>query len=134
MTDSGTVNIRSYRGVFRLERRIYRVDRFVIPVPGGIPLRGLVYFAITLIAVLLLSALPLLRSLAPLAPMPIRLLLLPAALAIIATQATPDGRPAHHFAATWIAWRSRAHRTFNGRRILAAGQQLLVDHILESAC
>ena len=35
--------IRSYRRVFDLERRIYRVDRIRLN-PGGVPVRGVVYF------------------------------------------------------------------------------------------
>ena len=36
------VEIRSYRTVFELERRVYRIDRLRLP-PGGIPMRGAVY-------------------------------------------------------------------------------------------
>jgi hypothetical protein len=43
MADSLT--IRSYRRVFEVDRRIYRVDRWALPVPGGVPLRGMGYFA-----------------------------------------------------------------------------------------
>src|SRR5918992_1366740 len=32
--------IRSYRRVFEVDRRIYRVDRWALPVPGGVPLQG----------------------------------------------------------------------------------------------
>ncbi len=37
------IEIRSYRAVFDLERRIYRVDQLRLN-PGGIPVRGVVYF------------------------------------------------------------------------------------------
>ena len=50
--------IRSYRRVFEVDRRIYRVDRWALPVPGGVPLRGVGYFAATLALVILLGALP----------------------------------------------------------------------------
>ena len=50
--------VRSYRRVFRVDRRIYRVDRWALPVPGGVPLRGVGYFAATLGLVILLGALP----------------------------------------------------------------------------
>ena len=36
--------IRSYRRVFEVDRRIYRVDRWALPVPGGVPLRAVGYF------------------------------------------------------------------------------------------
>ena len=43
--------IRSYRRVFDLERRIYRVTRIRLN-PGGIPIRGVVY----LLALVVLAA------------------------------------------------------------------------------
>jgi hypothetical protein len=54
----GRLVIRSYRRVFRVDQRIYRVDRWALPVPGGVPLLGVVYFAATLLALLALSVLP----------------------------------------------------------------------------
>ncbi|HEX6490486.1 MAG TPA: TcpE family conjugal transfer membrane protein [Gaiellaceae bacterium] len=107
--------VRSYRRVFRLERRIYRIDRFVLPVPGGIPLRGLCYFVAGFLAILVAGSLPGLGSLLALAPLPLRALLLPAGLAVLFTQATPDGLPAHRFARTWLSLRLRPRRTWAGR-------------------
>ena len=46
--------IRSFRRVFEVDRRIYRVDRWPVPVPGGIPLRALGYFLAALLLILLL--------------------------------------------------------------------------------
>ena len=43
------VVIRSYRRVFEVDRRIYRVDRWALPVPGGVPLRAVGYFAATVL-------------------------------------------------------------------------------------
>ena len=55
------IEIRSYRAVFDLERRIYRVDQLRLN-PGGIPVRGVVYFLAILAATLLASSLPLRRG------------------------------------------------------------------------
>ena len=52
------VVIRSYRRVFEVDRRIYRVDRWALPVPGGVPLRAVGYFAATLLAVIVAGSLP----------------------------------------------------------------------------
>jgi len=41
------MEVRSYRRVFDLERRIYRVDRLRLN-PAGIPVRGIVYFLVIL--------------------------------------------------------------------------------------
>ena len=51
--------IRSYRSVFDLERRIYRIDRVRLN-PGGIPVRGVLYFLAILLAVAGASRVPLL--------------------------------------------------------------------------
>ena len=52
------IEIRSYRAVFDLERRIYRVDQLRLN-PGGIPVRGVVYFLAILAATLIAGGLPL---------------------------------------------------------------------------
>ena len=49
------VVIRSYRRVFEVDRRIYRVDRWALPVPGGVPLRAVGYFAATVLAMIVLG-------------------------------------------------------------------------------
>ena len=60
------IEIRSYRSVFELERRIYRVDRVRLN-PSGVPVRGALYFVALLLMALLAAALPLVG-------MPLRLL------------------------------------------------------------
>ena len=122
----GDIEVRSYRRVFRLERRLYRVDRFVLPLPGGLPLRGFVYFLTALAGLLVVQSLPGVGWLLALLPVPVRLLLVPAALALCATQATPDGRPAHRFAAAWLAYRLRPRRTVDGRGVPAPGERISV--------
>src|SRR3954454_17408352 len=91
--------VRSYRRVFRVDRRIYRVDRWALPVPGGVPLRGLAYFALALAAVLVSQALPVIGGLIDVVSAPLRYLVAPLAVAVLMAQAAPDGRPAHAFAA-----------------------------------
>ena len=93
--------IRSYRDVFDLERRIHRLDRFRVPVPHGIPLRGLAYGIAALLALLLLSELPLLGAALGALPAPLRLVVLPAGVAMLLTQVKVDGRSAHTAAAAW---------------------------------
>jgi hypothetical protein len=114
--------IRSYRRVFEVDRRLYRVDRWALPVPGGVPLRGLAYFAATVIAVIALGRMPgageLLGALAP----PLRYVVLPFAVAVLATQAAPDGRTAHRFAADWLRLRLRARRRSAGRAVILEGE------------
>lgn len=107
MSDKTT--IRSYRRVFSVDRRVYKVDRWILPVPGGVPIRGLAYFGGALLVVLVLGLVPLIGDLLDLIGPILRYVFLPAAIGIASMQATPDGRPAPRFAWSWVAfqWRVR---------------------------
>jgi hypothetical protein len=54
---------------------------------------------------------------------PLRLVVVPAAVATLATQATPDGRRADRFARSWLALRLAAPRSSLGRALPAAGRE-----------
>ena len=114
--------VRSYRRVFRIDRRIYRVDRWVLPIPGGVPLRGVCYFAAALGLVLLAGTLPALELLVGALSPPLRYVVVPLAVAVLAMQASPDGRPAHRFAADWLRLRLRSRRQSAGRRVPVEGE------------
>ncbi len=86
--------IRSYRNVFDLERRIYRVDRLRLN-PAGVPLRGIVYFLAILGVALLAGALPLLGQLARTPPWYVRDVAAPGAMAALLTLIRVEGRPFH---------------------------------------
>src|ERR1700742_5267748 len=107
--------IRSYRRVFEVDRRIYRVDRWALPVPGGIPLRAVGYFFATLLAAILLSVFPATSDLIGAITAPLRFVVLPLAVAVLGSQAAPDGRAAHRFASDWVAFKLRARRRSAGR-------------------
>jgi TcpE family len=109
--------VRSYRRVFQVDRRIYRVDRWVLPVPGGVPLRGVAYFAAALGAVLLAGRVPVIGGLVGELAVPLRYVVLPFAVALLGTQAAPDGRLAHRFAWDWLRLRVRSRRRSAGRRV-----------------
>ena len=83
--------VRSYRRVFRVDRRIYRVDRWALPVPGGVPLRGVGYFALALGLVLWSARCPASGADRRVSP-PLRYVIVPLAVAVLGTQAAPDGR------------------------------------------
>lgn len=53
---------------------------------------------------------------------PLRLVVIPAAVATLATQATPDGRRADRFAASWLSLRLAPRRRSLGRTLPAAGR------------
>jgi hypothetical protein len=58
---------------------------------------------------------------------PIRLVIVPAAVAVIGTQATPDGRSAHRFAGAWLAVRLSPRRRSLGRALPAEGAVRVED-------
>ena len=122
MTDQ--MIVRSYRRVFRIDRRIYRVDRWMLPVPGGVPLRGVAYFAVALAAILVLEALPLMGGVVGALTAPLRYVVLPLAVAVLGAQASPDGRSAHKFAAAWLGLQLRARRRCAGRRVPREGERV----------
>jgi hypothetical protein len=88
------MEIRSYRAVFDLERRIYRIDRLRLN-PAGVPVRGIVYFLALLAAIVLCARVPPLRAVTSALPWYLLYLALPGASAALATVIAIDGRPAH---------------------------------------
>jgi hypothetical protein len=116
------VVIRSYRRVFEVDRRLYRVDRWTLPVPGGVPLRGLGYFVATLLAVIVCGRLPAVGALVGALSPPLRYVVLPLVVAVLGTQAAPDGRAAHRFAWNWLCLRVRARRRCAGRVVPLEGE------------
>jgi hypothetical protein len=88
------MEIRSYRRVFDLERRIYRIDRLRLN-PSGVPVRGVVYFLAILLTALIARRLPLLEIVARLPPWYLGDLAIPAASAALLTMIRVEGRPFH---------------------------------------
>jgi hypothetical protein len=110
------MEIRSYRAVFDLERRIYRVDRLRLN-PGGIPLRGVVYCFALLAGFALLGALPLVGAAVRALPWYLRDLVLPAGGAALLTVIRVEGRP-FHLAATALLRHALDPRAFAGSWVL----------------
>jgi hypothetical protein len=86
--------IRSYRAVFDLERRIYRVDRLRLN-PTGVPLRGVVYFLAILATFVVLARLPLVGIPVRLLPWYLREVAAPGVAAALLTLIKIEGRPSH---------------------------------------
>jgi hypothetical protein len=84
------MEIRSYRAVFELERRIYRIDRLRLN-PGGVPVRGVIYFLALLGGCLLAGRLPVIGAI----PWYVLDLALPSAGAGLLGIVRIDGRPFH---------------------------------------
>ncbi len=98
------IEIRSYRRVFDLERRIYSIDRLRLN-PTGVPVRGVVYLLVAIWFALLLSAAPIIGGLARAIPWYLRDLAAPGGLAAVLAVVRIDGR-AFHLAA-WARLRMR---------------------------
>jgi hypothetical protein len=95
--------IRSYRAVFDLERRIYQVDRLRLN-PSGVPVRGAVY-CLALVAMALVAAkLPLLGALVRVAPWYLRDLAGPLGAATLLCAMRFDGRPFHEAAGALVRY------------------------------
>jgi hypothetical protein len=98
------IEIRSYRRVFDLERRIYSIDRVRLN-PGGVPVRGLMYFLALLSGALIASNLPLIGGLARELPWYLRALALPGAAATILSAIRLEGRSFHLAAYALLRYR-----------------------------
>jgi hypothetical protein len=108
------IEIRSYRAVFDLERRIYRVDQLRLN-PGGIPVRGVVYFLAILVATLIAGSLPVVGAAIGALPWYLRDLALPAAGATVLSVIRIEGRPFHQAAYALLRY-GVGPRTFSGVR------------------
>jgi hypothetical protein len=86
--------IRSFRSVFDLERRIYRIDRVRLN-PGGIPVRGILYFLAALLALTLTARVPLLGEPLRILPWYGRDFALPGLCAGLLAVIRVEGRPFH---------------------------------------
>jgi hypothetical protein len=114
------MEIRSYRAVFDLERRIYRVDRLRLN-PGGIPLRGVVYCFTLLAGLALLGTLPLLGAVVRALPWYLRDLVLPGGSAALLTVIRIEGRP-FHLAAAALLRHAFGPRSLAGSCVLAGAR------------
>lgn len=119
--DHGRVPIRSYRVVFRLERRIFQVDRFRLPFPYGVEVRAIVYAAASYLVVLMLSSLPVLRSLLGLLPVPVHWGLLPLGVVFALLKVRIDGRPPHKVLGALLRWAAQPKHLAGLRRCPPAG-------------
>ena len=123
------IEIRSYRAVFDLERRIYRVDRLRLN-PGGIPVRGVVYFLAILAAALLASSLPLVGAAVGALPWYLRDLALPVASATVLSVIRIEGRPFHLAAYALLRYRAGSRRLAGVRPCSGPGESWRPEEIL----
>ncbi len=123
------MEIRSYRAVFDLERRIYRVDRLRLN-PGGIPVRGVVYFLAILLAMLIAGSLPLVGVAIGALPWYLRDLALPIASATVLSVIRIEGRPFHLAAYALLRYRAGPRHLAGMRPCGSPGQRWRPQEIL----
>ncbi len=116
------IEIRSYRRVFDLERRIYSVDRLRLN-PGGVPVRAVVYFLAMLLIGLLAGAAPLAGGLVRELPWYVRDLALPGIAATVLGALRLEGRTFHLAAHALVRYRVGPRRLAGARRCQGPGER-----------
>ncbi len=116
--------VRSYRLVFRRRWRIFRIQSWRIPLPGGLELRLIGYWLACLAAISLLARLPLIGLVPAAMPPALRLLALPLLVAWALCRLEVDGRPPHRVAFGLLCWRLRPRVLAAGRRVPPSGGEL----------
>jgi hypothetical protein len=117
--------IRSYRRVFDLERRIYSVDRRRLN-PGGIPVRAVLYFLVILTADLVAARLPLFGAL----PWYLRDVALPCAGATVLSAIRIEGRTFHLAAHALVRHLVGPRRLAGLRRCSVIGERWFPDEVV----
>lgn len=123
------IEIRSFRRVFDLERRIYRIDRLRLN-PGGVPVRGIVYLLATLAALELLRAVPIVGL--ALARLPWYLLYagIPIPAAALLTMVRLEGRTVHQAVVALVRCELGTSRRIGLRRRPAARSRWSPDPVV----
>ncbi len=112
--------IRSFRRVFDLERRIYTIDKLRLN-PAGVPVRGVAYALALLAAILLVSRAPLIGSVLRVLPWYLRELAFPAGAAAVLATIRVDGRTFHLAARAHLRLLTSPRSVSGLRRPSAAG-------------
>jgi hypothetical protein len=123
------IEIRSYRRVFDLERRIYSVEGFRLN-PAGIPVRGVIYFLGAVAAILTVTAMPLIGPCSRAIAWYLRDLVLPGAAAAVLCAIRIDGRTFHLAARGMLDLLARPTSVSGLARASAVGQRWIVPELL----
>jgi hypothetical protein len=123
------MEIRSYRRVFDLERRVYSVEELRLN-PGGVPVRGVVYFLVLLSASLIAGGLPVIGALPRELPWYLRDLAFPGALATVLSVIRVEGRTFHLAAGALVRHRTRPRLLTGLERRATVGQRWCPQEII----
>jgi hypothetical protein len=112
------VLIRSYALVFRMQRKLFKLDRWRLPLPGGLEIRAIVYAIVVLLGDLFVSRLVLIGPLTDRLPAPLHWAILPGLVVFVLVKLEVEGRPPHRVIASLFGWWVRP-KYFIGRRVAA---------------
>lgn len=108
--------VRSYGLVFKIERKLFKIDRWRLPLPGGVEIRAIVYGGVILLGTLIVSRLPGLGDILGLLPAPVHWALIPGGLTFVLLKLQIEGRAPHRVLASLVGW------YFSERLIAGAGK------------
>jgi hypothetical protein len=98
------VLIRSYALVFRMQRKLFKVDRWRLPLPGGLEIRAIVYAVAVLLGDLILSRLVLIGPISDKLPAPLHWAILPGLIVFVLVKLEVEGRPPHRVLSSLLGW------------------------------
>lgn len=113
--------VRSYTLVFRRRWRIFRIQRWRIPLPGGLELRLVGYWLACLAAIAVLTRLPGLGGVIAVLPSSVRFLVVPLMAAWGLSRWEVDGRAPHRALAGAVGWWLRPRVVASFRRVPPVG-------------
>lgn len=113
--------VRSYTLVFRRRWRIFRVQNWRIPLPGGLELRLLGYWLCCLGAMAFFAGLPGVGAIVSLLPLSVRLLVVPLMVSWALSRWEVDGRSPHRALFGAAGWLLRSRVTAAFRRVPSVG-------------
>jgi hypothetical protein len=116
--------VRSYRVVFRRRWRIFRLQNWRIPLPGGLELRAVGYWLACLATIAAVGRLPLLGALVETLPASVRLVALPVVGAWALSSWEIDGRSPHRALFGIAMWWLKPRVLAGLRRCPAVGTAL----------
>jgi hypothetical protein len=111
----GRVLIRSYALVFRMQRKLFKIDQWRLPLPGGLEIRAIVYAIVVLLGDLFVSRLALLGPATDRLPAPLHWAILPGLVVFVLIKLEVEGRPPHKVIASLLGWWVRP-KYFVGRQ------------------
>lgn len=118
--------IRRYQAVTdRVARRIYKLDRWRIPLPSGLPAISLAYLVGWVAAIAVLSKLPLVGRFVELLPPSFVWVAIPLVGSWALTTLRVDGRAPHRALVALCMWRLRPRTVVAGRRCPEVGSTVV---------